>query len=38
LLCAGCFGTVLLGLRLGRQLGQHQDVVEAPRAAEPVLT
>jgi MFS family permease len=38
LLCAGCFGTVLLGLRLGRQLGQHQDVVEAPLAAEPALT
>ena len=38
LLCAGCFGTVLLALRLGRQLGQHQDVVEAPMAAEPALT
>ena len=38
LLCAGCFGTVLLGLRLGRQLGQHQDVVEAPLAVEPALT
>lgn len=40
MLCAGCFGTVLLGLRLGRQLGRHQDVVgEAERlAAEPALT
>jgi MFS family permease len=40
LLCAGCFGTVLLGLRLGRQLGRHRDVVaEAePLAAEPALT
>ncbi len=27
LLCAGCFGTVLLGVRLGRQLDRRQDVV-----------
>ena len=40
LLCAGCFGTVLLGLRLGRLLSSEQDLVtEArPRAAEPALT
>ncbi len=37
LLCAGCFGTVLLGLRLGRQLGREQDIVQGagPLAAEP---
>ena len=41
LLCAGCFGTVLLGLRLGRQLGRQQDIVvdaDKPHAAEPALT
>ena len=40
LLCAGCLGTVLLGVRLGRQLGRHQDRLdEAPLAAgEPALT
>jgi MFS family permease len=40
LLCAGCFGTVLLGLRLGRLLSSEQDrVAEArPRSAEPALT
>jgi MFS family permease len=41
LLCAGCFGTVLLGLRLGSQLGRQQDiVVDADNAysAEPALT
>ena len=39
LLCAGCFGTVLLGVRLGRQLDPRQDVVAAePLAAEPALT
>jgi len=37
LLCAGCFGTVLLGLRLGRQFGREQDIVQGagPLAAEP---
>jgi MFS family permease len=41
LLCAGCFGTVLLGLRLGRQLSRQQDIVvvaDKPHAAEPALT
>ena len=41
LLCAGCFGTVLLGLRLGRQLDRRQDVVpdaEAAVVTEPALT
>jgi hypothetical protein len=41
LLCAGCFGTVLLGLRLGGQLGLRQDIVQGtgePQAAEPALT
>ncbi len=33
LLCLGCLGTVLLGLRLGRQLGQHEDRLDA--AAPP---
>ena len=39
LLCGGCLGAVLLGLRLGRQLTPHQDrlqVGEGP-AAEPAL-
>ena len=35
LLCAGCLGTVLLGVRLGRQLGRHEDKLgEAARPAE----
>jgi hypothetical protein len=40
LLSAGCLGTVLLGVRLGRQLGPRQDrLEEAPRSAgEPALT
>jgi predicted MFS family arabinose efflux permease len=40
LLCACCFGTVLLGLRLGRQLDPRQDAVQEaePLAAEPALT
>ena len=41
LLCAGCFGTVLLGVRIGRQLGRQQDVVRdvsQPLAEEPALT
>jgi MFS family permease len=40
LLCAGCAGTVLLGVRLGRQLSAQQDKVGEPehRAAEPALT
>jgi MFS family permease len=41
LLCAGCFGTVMLGLRLGRLLGPQQDMVvdaDKPYAAEPALT
>lgn len=40
LLCTGCFGTVLLGIRLGRQLTPAQDRLAAgqgaPPAAEPV--
>jgi predicted MFS family arabinose efflux permease len=41
LLCAGCFGTVLLGVRIGRQLGRQQDMVQdagQPHATEPALT
>jgi MFS family permease len=45
LLCLGCLGTVLLGLRLGRQLGQDLDRLGEPappagpaQPAEPVLT
>jgi MFS family permease len=41
LLCAGCFGTVVLGLRLGRQLSCQQDIVvvaDKPHAGEPALT
>jgi hypothetical protein len=37
---SGCFGTVLLGLRLGRLLSSEQDMVTEARAraAEPALT
>lgn len=37
LLCAGCFGTVFLGARLGRQLTRRQDRLEGPASpvAEP---
>jgi MFS family permease len=40
LLCAGCAGTVLLAVRLGRQLSVQQDRVGGPEfpAAEPALT
>ncbi|MDR2985119.1 MAG: MFS transporter [Nocardiopsaceae bacterium] len=41
LLCAGCAGTALLGLRIGKQLGRHQDIVQdadQPQSAEPALT
>jgi len=40
LLCAGGLGAALLGVRLGRQLGRHQDRLdEAPLPAEePALT
>jgi hypothetical protein len=41
LLCAGCFGTALLDVRIGRQLGRQQDIVQdtgQPQAAEPALT
>jgi len=40
LLCAGCAGTVLLGVRLGRQLSPQQDKVGEPEppAAEPAMT
>ena len=39
LLCAGCAGTVLLGVRLGRQLSRQQDLVNAAEvaSAEPAL-
>jgi MFS family permease len=38
LLCAGSLGTVLLGVRLGRQLERHQDrLAEAVRPAEEPL-
>jgi MFS family permease len=39
LLCAGCAGTVLLGVRLGRHLSMEQDSVSkpGPPAAEPAL-
>jgi MFS family permease len=41
LLCAGGVGTALLGVRIGRQLGQHQDIVQdadQAQAAELALT
>ena len=40
LLCVGCIGTALLGVRIGRQLGRQQDVVDdgQAQAAEPALT
>ncbi len=40
LLCAGCAGTVLLGVRLGRQLSKEQDSVSepGPPADEAALT
>ncbi len=40
LLCAGCLGTVLIGVRLGRQLGRHEDRLDAAGqpAGEPALT
>jgi MFS family permease len=38
LLCAGCLGTVLLGLRLGRQLTPAQDRIGAPVPVAPEPT
>jgi MFS family permease len=41
LLCAGCFGTALLGVRIGHQLGTQQDIVQdsgKPHSVEPALT
>lgn len=35
LLCAGCLSTVLLGLRLGRQLSPDQNRVTAPPESDP---
>jgi hypothetical protein len=41
LLCAGRFGTALLGARIGHQLGRQHDIVQdssKPHSAEPALT
>ncbi len=37
LLCLGCLGTVVLGFRLGRQLGPDEDRLDQPAAADREL-